>query len=291
MALEEQYGSREVLEGRDGQSGRRVFRCDWTEVKDVAPTLGSPWPGNQYPKLLAHSIRVKGEGEQKDDDEGEPGYTTALVEVDYRYDPRSPGISGDPRITANISYDMLSNGGGRSWQSDGAPVLDDESDQAVLFPKLELHISSMVKDLNFANVGNFIGRINDSEWLGFGPETVLFVGVNADLQYDPEVSKSYIFADYQFVARGTSHNAVVRSIPQERDENGSPVYYQSRDKDRAGYIATDDPWYQAKIGRPKYIEGGATMPFWDRMNPPLYGTGNFQTLQDAMQISITGGSI
>lgn len=257
MALQELYGSREIVFTRTGAQATRRFYCEWSEAFTLAPKPGDPFPG--WPALTVDTVRVTPAGQPGTS--GNPGseYTHANVEVDYSLEYTRPDIGEGPRITYDFSSEVLATTSGRTWEDTGDTIDQEDLQAGVNYPLMSMTMDLAVPSINIATISGLVGKINSSSWQGFAAETLLFEGATTTAQWNYETASWYFRVTYKFLWRPRSHNLIWR--PPKR------VW----DPDKGDWARNADGTYQ-------YASGDAGKGKWVKTDPLLYETADFSPL-------------
>lgn len=256
MSATEKYGSFHIEETRQGCTAERVIICDWSERATYAPKIGDPWPGNTA--LRVTRVAIDGLGKPSTPTphvtwtEGEYGFTKAQITVGYS---TAPYIENAPIWSWEYSGEVLETGLGRTWASTGKPC---ESMAGVYFPTATIRAQYITSAVPQAAIIACLNKVNAATWFDFPAEQLLFEGAATDPRFDYDRDIYFYTITYSFLFRTVSHNVVWRAPKQALNLDNTPMV------DAEGY--------------PVYLSGTAGTGAWDRPNPDLYGSADFNAL-------------
>ena len=218
----ELFGSREVVIGRDGMTGKRIFVCEWFERYDVIPSMDSQWPDD--PRLHLVKTTFTPEGQSK---VGYPNdeYTHCRVVCEYSSIPV-------PTSTATASYDfyteILEVGGGRLWTTSGKAI---QQPLNIVYPKMREVLNLPYAITSCATMLAYVGKINSAIYHGSAIGVVLFEGVSALLDWDGDAYRTR--CTFNFVHSAMGWNYAWNADTGAWDTT-NPVLYSSVDLNGLG---------------------------------------------------------
>ena len=145
MALEEQYGSRELTFTRNGASARRIFYGPWDEALIYCPKPGQSFPG--WSDLTVDTVKIIPQGSRGFSEIWPGEYESARVEVDYTFEYRKPKVGDPPRVTFDYSAEAINTLEGRTWVSTGERIDNGDLSQSVLYPQIAIVYDYAIEDI------------------------------------------------------------------------------------------------------------------------------------------------
>lgn len=226
MAANEQYGSRwvEIQSGR--MAAERVFVTEWDERFSAAglPAYGSRFPMLPEPPLWLTGARYEPCGRMGST---APNDEYTYCRITFTYTDTAMD-SAFPVWSYTAGGRFLDIHKGRTWTSTGAACT---SPVNILIPQLSVQVAMVVSNVPSA-AKTLIGKLNDQMIDGCAIGTVLYVGYQAESQWDFSANDWRTKITYQFEYDSIGHNYMP-------DENGtldttSPLAYDSGDFSQLG---------------------------------------------------------
>jgi hypothetical protein len=242
MARIELFGTDELSDSKDGITATRLFKSDWAERYLVAPKIGEPFDASDPILCQCRCIGRTFEGIGSVTQTGE--YTQCKITA--RYSTLALDTSSLPIESFEFAAEALECALGRTWQETGSMC---KTPQAVFIPRLEPVFEFVTESFNRVTIANMVGKLNNSEWMGYPAETLIFEGCSIRQEYSVE-GESRWRVILKFLHRPISHNVVWRAPEMEYNDDNKLVPV-------AGIDGT----------------GG-----WDRLIPDLYETADFNEL-------------
>lgn len=229
---------------RTAMTGERIFVCDWSERKSVAPLLGDEFPGE--PWLKCSNLEIEGIGKPG----GSNVYAKARIVASYS---TYQWIDDVPIESWEIGGEVLETAIGRVWASTGYYC---EQAYGVFYPSAIRTITLTFAGVPVAAIFNNMGKVNGNWFLDIPPYYALFEGASITAHFAPDLQQYIYKVSYKFNIRAMSWNTVWRAPQQARDDVGNLKF-------DAGGFPVWEP------------NGGMGVGGWDSPYPWLYDFGDF----------------